>query len=99
MAADDRTMFEIFRESDYNRSFHYIFYTDLDEHAREHEIARAANGDTVFTGFLHDASKERARAIVEAIVDQLNEMDEDTAGISAEEIQARLGDCLAPAPS
>lgn len=98
MAADDRTMFEIFRESDYNRSFHYIFYTDLDEHAREHEIARAANGDTIFSGYLHDASKERARAIVEAIVDELNEMDEATAGISAREVASRLGDLLAPAP-
>lgn len=98
MAADERTMFEIYRESDYNRSFHYIFYTDLDEHAREHEIAKAANGDTVFTGFLHDASKEKARAIVESIVDQLNDMDENEAGISAEEITTRLGDLLAPPP-
>ncbi len=98
MAADDRTMFEIFRESDYNRSFHYIFYTDLDEHAREHEIARAANGETVFTGFLHDATKERARAIVEEIVDQLNEVVEEQAAMSADDITARLGDLLAPAP-
>jgi hypothetical protein len=98
MAADERTMFEIYRESDYNRSFHYIFYTDLDEHAREHEIAKAASGDTVFTGFLHDASKEQARVIVESIVDQLNDMDENEAGISAEEITTRLGDLLAPPP-
>lgn len=98
MAADDRTMFEIYRESDYNRSFHYIFYTDLDEHAREHEIAKAANGDMVFTGFLHDASKEQARVVVESIVEQLNEMDEREAGISPEEITRRLGDLLAPAP-
>lgn len=98
MAADDRTMFEIYRESDYNRSFHYIFYTDLDEHAREHEIAKAANGDTVFTGFLHDASKEKARAIVESIVDELNDMDENEAGMSTEQITTRLGDLLAPPP-
>ncbi len=98
MAADDRTMFEIYRESDYNRSFHYIFYTDLDEHAREHEIAKAASGDTVFTGYLHDASKERARAILEEIVDQLNDMDEESAGISPTEVATRLGDTLAPNP-
>jgi len=98
MAADERTMFEIYRESDYNRSFHYIFYTDLDEHAREHEIAKAANADMVFSGFLHDASKEQARVIVESIVDQLNAMDEREAGLSAEEITRRLGDLLAPPP-
>jgi hypothetical protein len=98
MAADERTMFEIYRESDYNRSFHYIFYTDLDEHAREHEISKAASGETVFTGFLHDAGKEQARTIVEAIVDELNDMDEREAGMSSEAITARLGDFLAPAP-
>ena len=35
MAADERTMFEIYREGDYNRAFRYIFYTDLEEHARD----------------------------------------------------------------
>lgn len=98
MAVDDRTMFEIYRESDYNRAFHYIFYTDLDEHGREHAIAKAANGETVFTGYLSDADKERARAEVEAIVDELNEMDEDTAGMSPDAITRRLAAFLAPAP-
>ncbi|MBV1859304.1 MAG: hypothetical protein KUG77_12890, partial [Nannocystaceae bacterium] len=41
MAVDERTMFEIFREGDYNRSFHYIFYTDLEEHARDDQISKA----------------------------------------------------------
>lgn len=97
MAADDRTMFEIFRESDYNRSYHYIFYTDLDEHAREAEIARAANGETVFAGFLHDATKENARSVVEAIVEQLNEAEEDVVP-SLDSIRTQLADFLAPAP-
>ena len=35
MAADEKTMFEIYRETDYNRAFHSIFYTELEEHARE----------------------------------------------------------------
>ena len=57
MAAEDRTMFEIYRETDYNRSFRSIFYTDLDEHGRDDEIARAANGETLFTGYLDDRHK------------------------------------------
>ena len=57
MAADERTMFEIFREGDYNRAFHYIFYTDLEEHARDDQISKAANGETVFAGFLDDTKK------------------------------------------
>lgn len=97
MAADDRTMFEIYRESDYNRAFHYVFYTDLDEHGREHAIAKAANGETVFTGFLADAQKEHARAEVEAIVDELNHMDEEDAGISPDMIARRLAPYLVAA--
>lgn len=98
MATDDRTMFEIYRETDYSRSFRSIFYTDLDEHGRDDEIARAANGETLFTGYLDDRHKTEAREIVDAIVDELNEMDEDHAGLPAEEIQRRLAKVLAPPP-
>lgn len=98
MAADDRTMFEIYRETDYNRSFHFIFYTDLDEHEREREIAKAAGGETVYTGFIDDTRKEGARAIIEAIVDELNDLDEDDAVMSGEAITTRLAGYLAPPP-
>jgi hypothetical protein len=98
MAAEDRTMFEIYRETDYNRSFRAIFYTELDEHARDDEIARAANGETLFTGYIDDKRKHEARTIVDAIVDELNEMDEDTAGMPKAEIERRLAGVLTDAP-
>ncbi len=91
MAVADKTMFEIFREGDYNRAFHYILYTELDEHVRHREIARAAAGDTVFHGFIGNQHLESARSELAAIVDQLNDMDEETAGISDAELQRRLG--------
>jgi hypothetical protein len=98
MAADDRTMFEIYRETDYNRAFRCIFYTELDEHGRDDEIARAANGETVFTGYIDDRHKAEAREIVDAIVDELNAMDEDTAAMPVAEIERRLAKVLTPAP-
>ncbi|MCR9159844.1 MAG: hypothetical protein ACE37F_05805 [Nannocystaceae bacterium] len=98
MAADERTMFEIFREGDYNRAFHYIFYTDLEEHARDDQITKAAAGETVYTGFLADETKEQARAVVEAIVDELNDMDEDEAGMDAAVIRDRLSAFLVDNP-
>ncbi|MCA9648823.1 MAG: hypothetical protein KC501_02890 [Myxococcales bacterium] len=98
MAADDKTMFEIYRETDYNRSFHCIFYTDLDEHVREREIAKAAAGQTVFTGFIADALKDSAREEIERIVDELNDMDEDEAGMPKEEIEQRLAAFLVAGP-
>lgn len=94
MAADEKTMFEIYRESDYNRAFHCIFYTELEEHAREKEIARAAAGHTVFSGFVGDDRKEQARPLIEGIVDELNDMDEDEAGLPADEIRRRLAEYL-----
>ena len=91
---DHKTMFEIYRESDYNRAFHCVFFTELDEHNRGKEIARAAAGETIFSGFVHDHLKEPARDAILAIVDELNDMDEDTAGMPRTEIQRRLADFL-----
>lgn len=98
MAVDDKTMFEIYRETDYNRAFHYIFYTELEEHAREGAIAKAAAGKTVFTGFIVDETREAARGVIETIVDELNDMEEDEAGMEDTEIRSRLEAFLAPAP-
>lgn len=98
MAVDDKTMFEIYRETDYNRGFHSIFYTDLEEHAREGEIAKAASGETVYTGFISDERKENARAEIERIVDELNDMEEDEAGMPRSVIEQRLAEFLVAAP-
>jgi hypothetical protein len=92
---DHKTMFEIYREQDYNRAFHCVFFTELDEHNRGKEIARAAAGETIYSGFVHDHLKEPAREIILAIVDELNDMDEASASMSPAEIQRRLGDFLA----
>lgn len=98
MAVDDKTMFEIFRETDYNRAFHYIFYTELEEHGRGKAIAKAAAGQTVYSGFLADEHREAARGVIESIVDELNEMDEDDAHMEGDEIRRRLEAFLAPPP-
>ncbi len=93
---DHKTMFEIYRETDYNRAFRYVFFTDLDEHNRGKEIARAAAGETVFSGFIADDRKPAARDAVEAIVDELNAMDEADAGLPTPEFQRRLAAFLVP---
>lgn len=98
MAVDDKTMFEIYRETDYNRAFHSIFYTDLEEHAREREIAKAAAGKTVYTGFISDERKEQAREEIDRIVDELNDMDEDEAGMPRNTIELRLAPYLVTGP-
>ncbi|TPV96679.1 MAG: hypothetical protein B7733_03465 [Myxococcales bacterium FL481] len=91
---DAKTMFEIYREGEYNRQFRYIFYTELEEHGREKEISRAAAGQPVFSGFFADDRKEAARVEVEAIVDELNELDEDDDPPTAAHFQRRLGEFM-----
>lgn len=98
MAADEKTMFEIYRETEWSRAFHFLFYTELEEHARENEIAKAAKGETVFSGFVADAAKEDARKVITELVDELNDMDEDEAGMPEADIRARLDAFLVPGP-
>lgn len=95
-ASDAKTMFEIYREGDYNRHFRYIFYTELEEHGREKEISRAAAGHPVFSGFFADEHKEAARREVEAIIDELNELDDDDDPPPAPEFERRLGAFMVP---
>ena len=96
VGVSDKTMFEIYRETDYNRAFHFVFYTDLEEHARDDVISKAASGDTVFSGFIDDTQKEAAREVIAAMVDELNDMHEDDAGISKSEVERRLAKFLVP---
>ena len=79
---DHKTMFEIYRETDYNRAFRYVFFTDLDEHNRGKEIARAAAGETVFSGFIADERKLDARAEVELVHAQMSQVLQATAQLA-----------------
>lgn len=95
MAESDKTLFEIYRETGYNRSFRSVFYTDLEEHARDKEIARAASGETIVSGFVSDDEKEAARALVDQIVEELEDLDED-ASPPVDDIRTRLERFLVP---
>lgn len=96
MGIADKTMFEIYRERDYNRAFHVILYTELEEHGRNAAIAKAAAGETVFHGFLGNEHLEAARRELEAIVDDLNERtdDDEDAALGEDELRRRLGGYL-----
>lgn len=89
-------MFEIYRETGYNHGFRCVFYTELEEHARDKEIAKAAAGQTIFSGFVSDERREAAREAVEAIVDELNDLDESEAPPTTSTIIARLEGFLVP---
>ena len=65
-------MFQIYRESAFNRRFRVVYFTELDEHNKESEINDAMRGDHVFDGFLRNYTKEEAKRVVAGILTRLN---------------------------
>ena len=88
----DKTMFEIYREKEFNKKFRVVYYTELTEHNKETEINRALNGETIFDGFIKDISKEKGKVLIKEIVDEMNSKDK---AFEKEEIINRLNECLA----
>ncbi len=88
----DKTMFEIYREKEFNKKFRVIYYTELTEHNKESEINRALNGETIFDGFITDNSKEKGKNIIRELLREMNSTD---TALNKEEISTRLDGCLA----
>ncbi len=88
----DKTMFEIYREKEFNKKFKAVFYTELTEHNKESEINQALNGETIFDGFLKDINKEKGKI---AVKDLLREMNSNETAVSREDIKKKLEEFLA----
>jgi hypothetical protein len=69
---DQKVLFEIYRETSYNRRYKVVYYTELGDHNREHEINRALAGEHYFDGFIKNWGKEEAKAIIAGWVERLN---------------------------
>lgn len=87
-----KSMFEIYRQKDFNRKFKLIIYTELNEHNKETEINRAMDGDSVFDGFLKDSTKEGAKIVLKEIIDEMNKKEEP---MNEDEIKEKLAEFLA----
>lgn len=87
----DKTMFEIYREKNFNKKFRCIIYTELNEHNKHAEINRAMDGDSVFDGFLRDLTKVEGKKV---LMDILNEMNQRGEAFSQEEIKEKLKEYL-----
>jgi hypothetical protein len=86
----ERVMFEIYRETDFDRRFRVIYYTELSEHNRETEINRAMAGEHVFDGFLRNWRKDEAKKVIADYVAALN----DGRPIDNESLAQRLAEHL-----
>jgi len=88
----EKTMFEIYREKEFNKKFKVVYYTELTEHNKETEINHALNGETIFDGFLKDLKKEYGKAVIKELLKDMNAKQES---YTIDEIKARLGEYLA----
>ena len=91
-AVSAKSMFEIYRQKDFNKKFKLIIYTELNEHNKEAEINRAMDGESVFDGFIKDSTKETAKKILKEIIDEMNKKEE---ALSVSEIKEKLSEYLA----
>ncbi len=69
----DKVMFEVYRDLAFNADeFRVVYYTELDDHNKEHEIARAQNGEPFFDGFLLAFRIDDAKRIVSQLIERMN---------------------------
>lgn len=69
----DKIMFEIYQDTQYNKKYRVVYFTELSEHNKHEEINRALAGDHYFDGFIKDYKKDEAKKIIQSIIDELNE--------------------------
>jgi hypothetical protein len=86
MSPSNLVMFEIYREAAYDRRYRVVFFTELDEHNKDIEIAQALAGDHYYDGYLRAETLKDAKRVIGDLVDRLNRGDT----VAMEEAARRL---------
>ena len=68
----DKIMFEIYKETTYQGRYKVVYFTELQDHNKEHEISRALAGEHFYDGFIKNYRKEQAKEVINQILDRLN---------------------------
>ena len=68
----DKIMFEIYKETTYQGQYKVVYFTELQDHNKEHEISRAMAGEHFYDGFIRNYRKEQAKEIISVILERLN---------------------------
>jgi hypothetical protein len=87
----DKTMFEIYRESNYTGKYRVVYFTELQDHNKETEINRAMAGEHFFDGFIKNFRKDDAKEIIDSLLNRLNGGEK----LDDAEVQRALGEHLA----
>lgn len=68
----DKVMFEIYRETSYNRKYRVVYFTELNEHNKEYEINRALSGEHFYDGFIRNFKKDEAKQVIDDLLRRMN---------------------------
>jgi len=68
----DKIMFMIYREADFSRKYHVVYFTELDEHTKEAAINSAMAGEHFYDGFIKSISGSQGKAVIEDVLSRLN---------------------------
>lgn len=68
----DKIMFEIYKETTYSGRYHVVYFTELQDHNKEHEISRAMAGEHFYDGFIRNYRKDQAKATIDKVLERLN---------------------------
>ena len=72
MTDADRIMFEMYKDANDRRAYQVVYYTELDDHNKEREIARAMAGEHLFDGFFSASAAQPAKNAIVALLERLN---------------------------
>jgi hypothetical protein len=87
----EKVMFQIYRESAFNRRYRVVYFTELDEHNKDGEINDALRGEALFDGYLRNYTKEEAKRVVASLLARMNSGE----AVNAAEIEEQLKPFLA----
>lgn len=68
----EKIMFEIYRERGCGDLYRVVYFTELGNHNREHEIHRAMEGEYFLDGFISSEQLCDAKPFIDGIVARLN---------------------------
>jgi hypothetical protein len=83
----DKIMFEIYKETTYTGQYRVVYFTELQDHNKEHEIARAMAGEHFYDGFIRNYRKDQAKEAIGRFLDRLNRGEQLTADDLERELQ------------
>ena len=69
----DKVMFEIYREPTYSGRYRVVYFTDLNDHNREHEFNLALRGEHFFDGYIRNFGKDEAKNVISRLLERLNQ--------------------------